>query len=293
MHRRTAVITCGALLLAPGPGFAQSNNKTVRIGLLFGDAPAPHEEEELLVGLREHGLVEGRNLVIERRHAQGELHLMPGMGRELATMKLDAMISTCTPTTRVAQQVFGTTPDSMPIIMAAVADPVGQKIIASLAQPGANVTGLSSQAEDIMPKMLSLFAEVLQRPATVAVLVDSGSNVHPRMWPALQLPAQQLNLRLVQVEAGRKPGEPPLPLAFEAAMQAGAKSIFVLPDEPFFFADRASGAYISKVVEGQKPGNMPVSQPTRFELVVNLKTARSLGIAVPQTLLLSANAVIQ
>lgn len=332
MLRRTAFMICASVLSAPGPLFAQSGDKKVRIGLLFGDAPAPHEEKELLEGLREHGLVEGRNLIIERRYAEGQLHLVPGYGRELAALNLDAVISTCTPTTRIVQQVFGTSPESTPIVMAAVADPVGQQIIESLARPGANVTGLASQAEDIMPKMLGLFADVLGRPATLAVLVDSSSKVHPRMLRALGSPARQRGIRLVQVEAGRKPGEAPLSSAFDAAVSAGAKGILVLPDEPFFFANRGTivalaaqhrlpafygvrefvdegglmsygesmraayrgvGSYISRVVAGQKPGTMPVTQPTRFELVVNLKTAGDLGITLPRTLLLGADAVIQ
>jgi len=151
--------------------------------------------------------------------------LVPGFARELAALNLDAVISTCTPTTRAAQQAFGTTPSSTPIVMAAVADPVGQRLIASLARPGANITGLSSQAEEIMPKMLGLFASVLARPTTVAVLVDTNSAVHPRMWQALGPVAQKSNLKLVQVEAGRKPSDVQLPAAFEAAVREQAGGI--------------------------------------------------------------------
>lgn len=122
----------------------------------------------------------------------------------------EAVISTCTPTTLLAQQAFGSTPDSTPIVMAAVADPVGQKIIASLARPGANVTGPASQASEAMPKMLSLFAAVLPAKARVAVLVDASSQVHPRMWQTLQPLAMRLDIALVQVQAGRKPGEIPV-----------------------------------------------------------------------------------
>lgn len=232
----------------------------------------------------------------------------------------------------VAQQAFGSTPGSTPIVMAAVADPVGQRIIHSLARPGANVTGLASQAVETMPKKLSLFGLVLPAGATVAVLVDASSNVHPHMWQTLQPLAQRLNLRLVQIQSGRKPGQASLPDAFDAAVRQKVDGIFVLSDEPFFFAHRAEivalaarhripafyglrefvdegglmsygesmvaayrsvGGYIGKIVAGAKPGDMPVSQPTVFELVVNLKTARTLGIAVPQELLLSANSVIQ
>ena len=193
----------------------------------------------MLAGLREQGLVEGRNLIIERRYANGRLDMVPGFAQEIAGMKLDAVIATCTPTTLIAQQTLGSTPDSTPIVMAAVADPVGQQIIASLARPGANVTGLASQAEETMPKKLSLLAAVLPAKAMVAVLVDASSNVHPKIWRSLEPLATRLNVRLLQVRAGRKPGQASLPVAFETAVRQQADGILVLPDEPFFFAHRA------------------------------------------------------
>lgn len=332
MRRRTIFLTGGWMLAAPLAGLAQSGGKKVRIGLLFGDTILAHEEQALLEGLREQGLVEGRNLVIERRYGEGQLQRVPGQARELASMKLDAVIATCTQTTLLAQKVFGSSPDATPIVMAAVADPVGQRIIASLAKPGANVTGLASQAEDILPKMLSLFATALPGPTTVAVLSDAGSNVHPRMYRTLGPVADKLGLRLVSIEAGRKPGDASLAAAFESAVRQRAGGIFVLPDEPFFLASRAEivalaarhrlpafyglrefvdegglmsygesmraafrgvGRYIDRIVSGGMPGDIPVTQPTVFELVINLQTARSLGLSMPRELLLSANAVIQ
>ncbi len=320
------------LLALPALALAQAAPKRIRIGILFGDAPMPHEEVALREGLRELGYVEGRNLVIERRYAEGKVQLVPGFASELAAMNLDAVVSTCTPTTRAARQAFGTTPGSTPIIMAAVADPVGQQLIASLAKPGANVTGLASQAEDIMPKMLDLFASVLPRAATVAVLVDSGSAVHPRMWLALGPIAQRLGVQLLKIEAGRRPGDGTLSAAFDTAVGKRAAGILVLPDEPFFVARRGEivalaarhrlpafyglreyvdegglmsygesmrvayrslATYIGKVAAGARPGEMPVSQPTQFELVVNMKTAKALGIALPQAVLVGANEVIQ
>ncbi len=332
MQRRCVILAAALLANLPAPGYGQSKQKMVRIGILAGDLTAPHEEEELLNGLREQGLVEGRNLIIERRYANGRLDMVPGLARELAGLKLDAVISTCTPTTLVAQQAFGATPQSTPIVMAAVADPVGQQIIASLARPGANVTGLASLAVETMPKMLSLFAAVLPAKATVAVLADASSNVHPHMWQTLQQLATRLNLGLLQVQAGRKPGQAALPQAFEAAVRQRSDGIFVLPDEPFFFARRAEivaladkhrlpafygirefvdlgglmsygesmraayrgvGSYIGKVTSGVQPGSIPVAQPTVFEFVVNLKTAKALGITMPRDVLLSANSVVQ
>ena len=332
MQRRTALLLSSLLLSVPAVALAQSAQKKVRVGILFGDAPMPHEEVALREGLRELGYVEGRNLIIERRYAEGRLQLVPGYARELASMNLDAVISTCTPTTRLAREAFGSTPGSTPIIMAAVADPVGQQLISSLAKPGANVTGLASQAEDIMPKMLELFAGVLPRPTTVAVLVDSSSAVHPRMWQALGPIAQRLKIQLVKIEAGRKPADSSLSAAFDAAVRQRATGILVLPDEPFFIAKRsdivalaalhrlpafyglreyvdegglmsygesmntayrALATYIGKVATGSNPADMPVSQPTQFELVINVKTAKALGMTLPQTILLSANEVIQ
>ena len=330
MNRRTLILA-GASLVAM-PGLVRAQQKKARIAVLSGDIIAPHEEEALLAGLREQGLVEGRNLIIERRYANGRLDKVPEFARELAALKLDAVISTCTPTTLVAQQAFGTTPNSTPIVMAAVADPVGQRIIASLARPGANVTGLASQADETLPKKLSLFAEVLPAKATVAVLVDASSNVHPNMWRALEPLAARLNVSLVQVQSGRKPGQAALTEAFEAAVRQKADGVFVLPDEPFFFARRdeivalaakhrlpafyglrefvdagglmsygesmrtayrSVGRYIGKIAEGIKPRDLPVEQPTIFELVINLRTAKALGIAFPRDVLVSADSVIE
>ena len=245
IERRTAIAVAGLLLCAPSLALAQKADRKLHIGILVGDTPSPGEEQALLEGLREQGFVEGRNLTVERGYADGRVQQVPGIARDFAALKLDAVIATCTPTTRAALQAFGASATSTPIIMAAVADPVGQRLITSLARPGANVTGRSSQAEDLIPKKLELFARVLGKPTTVAVLVDSNSAVHPRMFDALAPAARQLQLELVKVEAGRRPSDVQLPEAFATAMRQNAGAVFVLPDEPFFFArprgDRGPG----------------------------------------------------
>jgi len=329
--KRIAAIAAGALLLtAPCAVLAQSAEKKAHIGLLVGGSfgHRGHLEQALLQGLREQGYVEGKNLVLERRYADGRGERVPEFARELAAMKLDAVVTTCTPSTRAAQRAVGSTP----IIMAAVADPVGQNLIASLARPGANLTGLSSQAEDIMPKMLELFASVLPRPITVAVLIDARSDVHPRMWQALGPVAQALKIKLVKIDVGKPGSVSAAPAAFETAVREKAGAIFVLPDEPMFLTTRAeivalaakhrlpafygareyvdegglmsygenlrtayrnAATYISKVAHGANPGDIPVQQPTKFELVVNMKTAKALDITIPQSVLISADQVIE
>lgn len=331
--RRRSTIAAAALLLAkPVSLWAQPAERKLRIGILVGDLPAPAEERALLQGLREHGYVEGRNLFVERGYAEGRVQQVPDIARGFAALKLDAVVATCTPTTRVAMQTFGTAATSTPIVMAAVADPVGQRLIASLARPGANVTGRSSQAEELIPKKLELFARALGKPTTVAVLVDSNSAVHARMYEALVPAAQRLKLELVKVESGRRPTDVQLPAAFATAVQRNAGAMFVLADEPFFFARRAEIAalatqhrlpsffgarefvdagglmsygenlsdswrnladYIAKIAAGAKPGELPVAQPTQFELVLNLKAAKALGLSIPDSLRVSADALIE
>jgi putative tryptophan/tyrosine transport system substrate-binding protein len=330
MNRRDTILVLLALGTAGGPLAAkaqQSIDKTARIGILVTGSYAQrgHLEQALLEGLREQGYVEGKNLVIERRYADGYRGRTPEFARELAAMNLDAVVTTCTPSTRAAKQATASTP----IVMAAVADPVGQRLIASLARPGANITGLSSQAEDILPKMMELFSDVLPKPATVAVFLQGRSGVHPRMWQRLAPIARALDLKLVKIDVANLAD---LPAAFDMALREKANALFVLPDEPMFPNGRASivelaarhrlpafygarefvddgglmsygenlrtayrkaASYVNSVARGAKPGDLPVEQPTKFEFVINLKTAKTLGITIPQSLLVRANHVIQ
>ena len=326
-HRRRFLLATGALFAVPFAEAQQPPEKKAHIGILVtgGYAQRSHLEEALLEGLRAQGYVEGKNLVIERRYSEGVRERTPVYARELADMKLDAVVTTCTPSTRAAKQAMGSTP----IVMAAVADPVGQRLIASLARPGANVTGLSSQAEDILPKMMELFAGVLPSGATVAVFGQGGSEVHPRMWQQLAPVAEALKLKLVKVEIAR-PAD--LPAGFDLALREKAQALFFLPDEPMFVnqrgvigelsvkhrlptfygarefvedgglmsygenlraAYRNAASYINKLARGTKPADLPVEQHTRFELVINLKTAKALGITVPQSLLARADQLIE
>lgn len=302
-------------------------DKTLHIGILssgFWDKRSGLEQE-LINGLREQGYVEGRNLVIERRYGGANMSHAPDSARELADMKLDAIVTTCSPSTRIAKGATSSTP----IVMAAVSDPVGQKIIDSLAKPGQNVTGLSSQAEELLPKRLELLAALIPKSATIAVMANGRNPVHALGWQKLEAAAQQLKLKLMKIEV-RSPDE--IIAGVESAARARAGALFLMPDDPMFYNNRAmivehaakyrlpdfywasdyveagglmsygeslrssyraAATYIAKIAQGSSPSTLPVAQPTRFELVINQRTAKALGIAIPGEFLVRADRVIE
>lgn len=326
--RRTLLSALSAIVLSmPFAAQAQLPERMTRIGILVAGSIEQRGDLDraLTEGLREQGYVEGKNLVIERRYADGIAAQLPEFARALANMKLDAIVTTCTPSTRAAKQATSSTP----IVMAAVSDPVAQNLIASLAKPGQNITGLSSQADELLPKRLELLASVLPPQTLIAVLANSRNAIHPPMWQKLKGAAQELKLRLVLVEADGAAG---LPAAFDAAVGAHARALFVLPDDPMSFNARArivafatknrmpdfywasefveaggllsygenlrnsyinAASYVDKVVKGAKPATLPVAQPTRFELVVNQKAAKSLGLTIPPSILVRADRLIE
>ena len=341
MNRRDAVrvlLSIGsAPFAAPFAGLAQSQDRMIRLGILVAGTREQRGalDEALIDGLRAHGYVEGKNLIIERRYGHGMAaqgmadhgmtQQLPMFARELADMKLDAIVTSCAPSTHAAKNATST----MPIIMASVSDPVGQGLITSLAKPGRNVTGLSSQADELLPKRLEQLASILPPRTLIAVLANLRNPVHSPMWQKLRNAASKLNLRLLQVKSDDDDG---LPDAFDAVVRAHARALFALPDDPMLFNVRgrivaftsghrlpdsywasefveAGGllsyganlrnsyidatSYIDKVVKGTKPNALPVSQPTRFELVVNQKTARNLGLTIPPSILLQADRVIE
>ncbi len=328
MNRRSFVGTLGlGLLAAPRAAEAQPAGKVFRLGLL-GTVP-PTDPGTLriwdgfLEGLRQLGYVEGQNIVIERRFSEGRYERLPALAAELVRLKVDVIVAAAI-TADEAKRATST----IPIVMTNHGDPVGSGLVASLARPGGNVTGLSGQSPDLVGKQLQLLKEAVPRLSRVAVLSNPTHPGHPTSLREAGVAARSLKVRLQILEA-RVPTE--FAGAFSAATKESAGALLVLGD-PMFFGERTrivelaaesplplmgiqaeyaeaggllaygidqrdsfrrAATYVDKILKGAKPGDLPVEQPTKFELVINLKTAKALGLTIPQSLLLRADEVIQ
>ena len=326
--RRNFVIATGALLAAPFNTDAQQPVKIARIGFLALDlAGNPRGMEPFRHGLRDFGYLEGHNVVIETRDAERRLERLPSLATELVALKVDVIVA---PAVLAAQAAKRAT-DVLPIIFAGVADPVTDGLVASLARPGGNVTGLSNLTPELIGKRLELLKQVIPGVSRVAVLWQPGSGMEGTDKDTLkqaQVAARVLGVQLQIVEA-RAPAD--LDRAFSDMIRDRAGAFTVL-GTPMFFVERrrlvsiaerhrlpsvytsrqfvdvgglmAYGAnlddlirrtavYVDKILKGAKPGDLPVEQPTKFELIFNLKAAKALGITIPHPLLGRADEVIQ
>jgi putative tryptophan/tyrosine transport system substrate-binding protein len=330
MERRTfmAMLT-GGIVVAPLATEAQQAAKIARIGwLAFHLAPNPHLQVAFLQGLRDLGYAEGRNVVIEYRDAGGKSERLPALAAELVALKVDVILAGGTPQALAAKQATKT----IPIVFTSSTDPVTDGLVTTLARPGGNVTGLSTTtAPEILGKRLELLKQAVPGVTRVAVLWQPGSQgerTNKDMLKGAEVAARALGLRLQVVEV-RGPAE--FDRAFSDMTRARAGALTPVGGSPFFnerrrlvdlaaknrlpavysqreFVDagglmayganiadlwRRGATYVDKILKGAKPADLPVEQPTKFELVINMKTAKALGLTIPHSLLGRADHVVE
>jgi len=327
MDRRVFVTGLGAVLAAPLGAEAQQVGKVWRIGWLEitpPTTPATLKSENAFVqALRDRGFVEGQNVVFDRRYSEGRENRYAGFVAELIRMKADLIVASSSAAVRAAKQAT----TAIPIVMLAVAVPERQGLVASLARPGGNVTGMSNQGGETSGKMLQLLKETLPQLSKIAIvwnpdnlgsaisfkegelpaaealrvalvslevrgpedldraLTTLGSERPDALW--VHLTANPFRPRLLEFAAKNR-----LPTVAQASTwpQAGALMSFG-PDLADLYG--RSATYVAKILRGAKPADLPVEQPTKFELVINLKTAKALGLTIPPSLLLRADQVIE
>src|SRR5262245_21926434 len=323
MNRRTFLcgLTLGPLAVAL-TAEAQQMGKVWRIGLI--SVAYMRIEDVFFQHLRELGIVEGRNLVVERRYSEGRAERFAEFAAELPRLNLDVVLVTTTPAALAVKNVTTT----VPMVLANSIDPVGVGLVASLARPGGNITGTTQQAPDLFAKRLQLLVQAIPHASTVAVLWNAANPANARSWGEIQEAARVLRINLQSREV-RGPSD------FERALNETARE---RPDALLLIGDRltlqhgeeivdfatqkripsmldrsypeTAGALLSygaeeeelwrraadladKILRGARPADLPIEQPTKFKFVINLKTARTLGLTISQSMLLRADEVIQ
>jgi len=330
MDRRAFIGTlAGGLLAAPlAAGAQQAAGRVWRVGFLtpgFRELPGSNPGLfPLSQGLRELGYVEGRNLTLEVRYAEGRTERFPAIAAELVNLKVDVLVAASTPGALAAKQATS----KIPIVMASVGEPVEVKLVESLAHPGGNVTGLSLIAPQLAAKRLDLLKQALPRLSRVTVLWNSANQGMQARFHETQGAAQQLGMALHSATI-QSPDD--FDSLFATMIRDRPEALLVLADtvtvanrqrtvefaarsrvpgiyETRAFVDagglmsygidvsdhyRRAASYVDKILKGAKPAELPVEQPTKFELVINLKTAKALGLTIPPSLLQRADQLIE
>jgi len=303
---------------------AQQAVKVYRIGYLSLRSGPNEYTDAFLQGLREHGYVVGQNIAIEYRWAAGRRDQLRDLAAELVRLKVDIIVASATPVIQAAKDATRT----IPIVMAAAPDPIATGLVASLARPGGNITGLSLLSTELAGKWLQLIKELVPGATRVAVLAQGPGLGTQLLFREMQAAARVVGVQLQQLEVG-SPDE--FDSAFAAMKREGAGALIVQASplsvaHPKVIAElaakhrlaamygvrvfvdegglvsygpsllemfRRAATYVDRILKGAKPADLPVEQPTKFELVINLKTAKALGLTIPQSVLIRADEVIQ
>ena len=326
----SAVFALALALMWPGAG-AQPAPKAIRVGVLLSGSEAQWAplEQALVSGLRERGYVEGGNLTLVRRYGELQGAKIRGYAAELGSLNVDAIVTSCTTTTREAARAAPNTP----VVMGSLNDPVGAGLVASFARPGGNITGRGGLGLELVPKRLevlrTLLPESARADARIAVMMNAKDPAHEAAWQAAEPAARALKLTLVRIEASGPAG---VAAAIESLGRAEAKALLVFSDDPTMIEFRApiaaaairlglpaisgprlfaesgmlisygadmadnyrlSAGHVVKVANGVSPSTLPIEQPTQFPMTINMKTAAALKIKIPSELLIRADTVIQ